>query len=375
MLKGFSWDLGHSQAFNLHVIQMASLLGSCGISFVIVLFNRCLYKFVIKKKERILYAIVILWSLSLVFGYGFLSLHFESRKEGKAALNILAIQPRIDSKEKADLNKVERFIDEQIAITEEGLVGATPDLIVWPETAVSSDFLQNKDWGDKIRRLIEQIKRPMLIGAALFEEERDFNSAVLLDAQGQMVDVYHKRYLVPFSEYLPKGVVPRILSKLFGIQNYSFSPGWESGLVEFPGKKGVVFGTLICSEDTIGSLFHEYSQDGADFIVVLLNDDWFKQERALILHAQNAVMHAVENSISVIRVSNSGWSCYIDPHGRINNIENPQMNQRTAMVFSVSEGEAVTFYNLIGDTFCGLCLCFVIMNLIMGWRGRVGKND
>ena len=257
MLGGFSWNLGHSQVFNIYALQIADVFGSWGISFLIILFNYSLYKFIRKGKERIFYALVAFLSLFLVFGYGYCTVHFKSRKDGQDILRILAIQADIDSEEKADLNNVGRFIDDQIAMTEESLAGVSPDLIVWPETAISSDFLQNKDWGDRIRRLIEKTKAPMLIGAALFEGEKDFNSAVLLDSQGQLVNIYHKRQLVPFSEYLPEDIISRSLARIFRIQNYSFSPGREPGLFEFPGKKGVLFGTIICSEDTMGPLFRE----------------------------------------------------------------------------------------------------------------------
>ena len=220
-------------------------------------------------------------------------------------------------------------------------------------------------------------RTPFLIGAALLENGRDYNSAVLLDRKGSVLNIYRKKYLIPFSEYLPLKGYLNFLRDTFHFNIYDFRPGMGPGIftlstqgqtAPFPIKGGIV----ICSEEAYPHLFRSLKNHKAGFVMTLLNDGWFNQEAALILHAQNAIMRAVENSIPIVRVANTGWSCLIDQHGTVTSLlkDQPLLNTAAYGVFPVPLVYRETIYGRWGDIFAVLCVCFVIINHFANlWRG------
>jgi apolipoprotein N-acyltransferase len=79
----------------------------------------------------------------------------------------------------------------------------------------------------------------------------------------------------------------------------------------------VRFATPICFEDTFGYLNREFVRRGADVLVNMTNDAWSASEVCEIQHAVMAVFRAVENKRAVVRSTNGGITCIIDPNGKI----------------------------------------------------------
>jgi apolipoprotein N-acyltransferase len=126
-----------------------------------------------------------------------------------------------------------------------------------------------------------------------------------------------------------------------------------------PGVRGA-FGVAVCSEDTVSSIFRAYAAAGAGWAVVLLNDGWFHESRALVLHAQNAVLRAVEDRRPVVRVANTGWTCLIDASGRVTGpVVAPR--SRGGAVVAVTPSAIRAPYTFIGDSFCIFLFGFVII--------------
>ena len=371
-LAGFSWDLAVSQGFQPLAIQIAALTGSGGLSFVLAAVNFCLYRYFKGRKRDIYYPAIALAFVFLVFGYGWWVMRFEARGQaGFGAIRVLAVQPDVDLKDKQDEEALDKIVERLTTLTEKGLQGSPVDLVAWPETAVPLDFRKEPDLLIRLKDLAEKINGNFLFGAALREGDKDFNSAVLMDARGRIKHVYHKRRLVPFSEYCPRGRLWWDLRKRAIVRTYDFSPGDKPGVMPLEiaaGNTGDSFqkyflGVLICSEDTIGALFREYQAREVGIVVVLLNDGWFRHPQALIMHAQNAVLHAVENRRPVLRVANTGWTVAIDAFGRVMAGGRVPFNRAEVARFAVRPGKAKTAAYFIGDSFCLLCLGFVIITL------------
>ncbi len=393
IMNGFSWNLGHSQSFNLPFIQISQILGSWGVSFVLILVNTCFYGMIKKSQDRRLCFWVLLLTILLNLVIYMRSILPAGQTDD---LKIATIQPSINPHEKLNRARIFELIDEHINLTEELLKFHQPHLIVWPETSIPSDFLRDERMKSKIVQLVKKSQAHLLIGAALREDEKDYNSAVLLNPEGEVLGVYHKQYLVPLSEYLPQGRFWEFLKDLMKIHNYEFTPGNQSGLFSISYQAESVkkvkdvssqedrygvnlrttkFGVGICSEDTIGLLMRQLSER-ANFIIILLNDGWFSDNVALIMHAQNAIMHAVENRIPVIRAANTGWACYISPIGVIDGFGMEQwlgsfikkginfqsFNRRAYRVYQFEPIKTHrSIYSIIGDVFCWLCIFVVII--------------
>ena len=113
---------------------------------------------------------------------------------------------------------------------------------------------------------------------------KEYNSALLINAQGQVGGLYHKQALVPFAENTPLAA--------WGID-------WGAGIILAPGNKSgifslsqgtLLFGVVICSESAHPSMVRQLRQAGIKFLVEISNDGWFTDKASCMLHAQAAVM-------------------------------------------------------------------------------------
>ena len=97
---------------------------------------------------------------------------------------------------------------------------------------------------------------------------------------------------------------------------------------------------------------------GAAFMVNITNEGWFG-ETALHQKVAASVFRAVENRVFVVRATNTGISCFIDPYGRITG--RVQKDGKDTLVEGyltrpVYLSEERTFYTEHGDLFAYLCL-------------------
>src|SRR5213075_838851 len=82
----------------------------------------------------------------------------------------------------------------------------------------------------------------------------------------------------------------------------------------------VKISVLICSEDVFPHLVRDYVEPDTDFLLNLTNNGWFGESAAQWQHAANAVFRAVENRIPLVRCANNGLTCWVDEHGRMNDV-------------------------------------------------------
>lgn len=128
-----------------------------------------------------------------------------------------------------------------------------------------------------------------------------YNSLVLFQ-NGEPVQYYHKRKLVPFAEYAPFGLGMSLVEPLHaGAREQYFSVG------------GVKATGLMCSEvgDTTIPL------RDARIILASSNDSVFASPAAAGVEHQMARMRALEAGAYLLRASKGGLSSIIDPNGNI----------------------------------------------------------
>jgi apolipoprotein N-acyltransferase len=189
-----------------------------------------------------------------------------------------------------------------------------------------------------------------------------FNSAFLVTPTGRLADVYHKRKLVIFGEYIPLVHWLPFIKYLTPITG-SFTPGDQPVTFEL-GDRHVNAAPLICFEDTFPGTARQSAKDDVDFLVNLTNDGWFGDSAAQWQHMATAVFRAVENNLPLLRCANNGVTCWIDADGRVRDI----FKDRTGSVYGVGTmtvdvpvtqagaGRVPTFYHRHGDWFGWGCV-------------------
>ena len=310
--------------------------------------------------------------LVAVFLYGFVSVHYINQTKDQKPFSVCTIQPNARSEEKQVIDGFRKLIDRQYLLTKECLSQNACDLIIWPETAVPFDFTNDPDVYDQLVKLAKEGEVDFLFGTVLLGNNKQYNSAALINKKGNVSGVYNKRFLVPFSEYVPDNDLLKSLMGYDQIGQNTFSSGKAKGVLSFVSASGVrhKLGITICSEEMLGFLFRSFKNFNISFGAVLLNDGWFKDPAALVLHAHSSVMHAVSFGIPIVRVANTGLTLSVDHKGKILNRDKFSIQTKGYFSHKIYPYTKNTVYGKTGDTFAILCLCFVVICFIMCRKRR-----
>lgn len=374
LLTGFSWAaLGLTQYERLVVIQIADWGGVYAVSFVLVLVNLALKQigmsifFFPKKKDWRIVAVAA-GVVTLVIGYGMTRM---ARPSSGPQWKTAVIQGNIDLetrwRETAWLSIIETYLD----LTRQA-AAEQPDVIIWPETAFPAYLWEDEIFLSGLRDLIDETGVPVLFGAVVHEEERYFNAAILLSSLGQPAGHYFKNHLVPYGEYIPFRKYFPFLSYIIPIDD--FSAGEEVTVLRLPESSTPGFSVLICFEDTVSQLVRQFVLGGAEVLVNITNDAWFRDSQEPFMHLQSAVFRAVEYRRSVIRAANTGISAFIDPQGRIlDAIQDPGGKLTWISGYQTREvplSQELTLYARFGDVFAWFCGVLTVLVLLFSLWGR-----
>jgi apolipoprotein N-acyltransferase len=165
--------------------------------------------------------------------------------------------------------------------------------------------------------------------------------------------IYHKIHLVPFGEYVPLRKIVPFFKWLTPITD-SFECGREFTLFQL---NELRFGVVICFEDTVPEVYRYFIRSGADFMVNLTNDAWFKDSPAAEMHLANAVFRCAETRRPLVRCTNNGVTCVVDEFGfvRSNMRLTPFADGSLVCTLLVPHNPGMTFYAEHGDWIVGVC--------------------
>ena len=228
---------------------------------------------------------------------------------------IRLIQPNAPQDQKWHPDFAWGFFDRQIAFTSANSdAGPRPDLIIWPETAIP--VLLDDAAATLEAIAIAAAGSPVFLGIQRKQSGRYYNSSILLDGQGQIVERYDKHHLVPFGEYIPFGDLAARFG-LFGLaaqggSGFFAGPGPRTLNIEGIGKAlPLICYEVVFPQDVGGA------KERPDYLLQITNDAWFGTNSGPYQHLAQARMRAIEQGLPMIRVANTGVSAMIDPWGRI----------------------------------------------------------
>ncbi len=273
-------------------------------------------------------------------------LPFKAADAPLSDVTIRLIQPNAAQKDKWDPVKIPEFFDRQLALTSEmpRADGPEPDLILWAETAIPWPL-------DIADGALSQISfaangKPVVLGVQRRSDLQFYNSAVLLGAEGEVLQTYDKHHLVPFGEYIPFGDA---LAKI-GITSFAsqlgngYSSGAGAALMDL-GALGMAL-PLICYE-AVFSRDVNAAPARPGFLMQLTNDAWFGKGQGPLQHLAQARMRAIEQGLPMARVANTGVSAMIDPRGQITS--SLPLNTAGFLDARLPEALAPTLYTRFGE--------------------------
>ena len=386
-LGGFPWNLlGTSQFQMTPLIQIASVTGVYGISFLVVWASLSLYsaaRMVFSKPiSRFAWQPEIFLPLFVVAGlFAFGEIKLLARIPTTSTLRITLIQPSVPQNLIWDESQNANRFQQLLELSENALTSKT-DLLIWPEAAVPESPELNFSNYVAITNLTHNHRVWLIFNADDFVKKTNpagddkydvFNSAFLFDPDGNCAGIYHKRKLVIFGEYIP-------LVRWLPFVKW-FTPitgGYEAG--NFPAQfemasMKINAAPLICFEDMFPQTARDSVQSNTDFLVNLTNDGWFGKGAEQWQQAAAAIFRAVENGVPLVRCCNNGVTCWIEANGRVREIfkdDSGGIYGAGAMTFDLplpDEKPAPTFYNRHGDWFGWSCVA--VMGIVFFFGKRI----
>jgi apolipoprotein N-acyltransferase len=318
----------YTQANNTWLIQFADLTGMWGVGFWVFGMNSLIVFCLDKKSTK--YAIYsILWVfLPLIYSFWVMKITPQSviGSENRTS-KVSIIQTNLDSYSKDSLLAQKTF-DQIISLSDSAVRTAQPDLIVLPEAAIPVPLFQDTALFNFTKKAISNWQTSVAIGYVEYPDSSKKyifrNNALVFTPQLAMfwdslklkandVKVYQKQYGLPFVELMPyfeQSLTPRGSAMQRGNEPYTFD------YANFKGDKFRVALT-ICWEQMYPHKMAELINDDAEFIALMNNDSWFGTTPGAKQLQSFTRIRAIENRRSIVRCSNGGISCFIDPFGNI----------------------------------------------------------
>ena len=405
-VTGFSVALlGHSQVSWIEMIQISDLGGAYVVGTVMILVAACFvdgYSAWLERKRSPVWSLLLALSVGAgcwTYGSWRIAQNPRTGKESSEPVRIGLVQGTIDTEFGPDAVAPMKIFSDYVRISQE-LLSRNEDIdgIVWPESMFASALIREtppvsapeefglsdedfwariatnkRNFTDSARIVASLWRIPIVVCTTAIHlqgsDYQRFNSALLLDEQGQIQGRYDKMHPVMFGEYIPFGDwIPWL---------YSLTPlsgGLTSGkapqVFEIAGLR---FAPCICFENTIPHLIRNnvsrLSTGGTppDALVTLTNDGWFWGSSLLDHHLACGVFRAVETRLPMLIAANTGISAWIDPAGRV--LEQGPRRQEAVIVAELPKREdfAQSVYLRIGDSFgfacVAICGCLAIIGL------------
>ena len=213
----------------------------------------------------------------------------------------------------------------------------------------------------------------ILVGAfTLNEDGETLNSVIPVFPDGTIGEnVYSKRHLVPFGEYVPmRNLISTLIPPLAELVML------DSDLAEGEGAQilylnGVDVGALICFDSIYEELTRESVLGGAQVITLSTNDSWFSDSAALYMHNAQAQLRAIESGRYVVRAANTGISTIIDSNGNILSELDPLVDGYITAEVTLSD--SLTLYTIIGNSFVYLLILAILLLLSVNFSREIRK--
>jgi len=362
LFSGFPWNpLGASQAFVPVLIQPAAATGVYGVSFLIAAANGAWARLLFPGRFRAVPAAAAAAAVGATVWWGRAVL---DRAPARAAalpnVTVGLVQAGIRQEIKWNPAFANPIFARHLELTR----AAAPrvDLAIWPESSVPWYLEETPEALSALRASLSGSDAVLIVGGDVHEVaesgERYYNAVYLIDREKGIEGRYDKLHLVPFGEFVPlRGLFP-FLAGLVPWE-HDFTPGKTAAILKSPSLPGVEIGPLVCFEDIVPPLSRDLSRRGANLLVNLTNDAWFGETVQPFQHAAAALFRTVENRVSLVRATNSGYSCLIDPWGRIvGEVRDPSGRVLFASAWTAEEVPLLaggTFYTRHGDVFVLVC--------------------
>ena len=359
IFTGFSWNnFSHSLAINENLMQIFSITGQYLATFFLIVISQFLLFF---WKDRAYFkALIFISLLPVIFLYG--SIRIKDNEFIDTSL-IGVVQPNVLQKDKIDNPDEYEILKNLIHLSNK----EDANFLIWPESSIPILLQYNPEI---IELIVDNLPKEseILIGNITFQADKFRNSALLIDQDKKIRDIYHKVHLVPFGEYMP---FHDILSKLPFMKIITGDIGFDSGkeinsIYTKVGNARIV----ICYEIIFPEEINP-NNEKLDLIINITNDAWFGNSSGPFQHFNSSRFRAIEQGIPVFRSANTGISAIIDPYGRI--IDKIGLGKKGSIFSPLPKKTLETYYSKVGDfLFFGVLILTLLIMIFLKKKKKYG---
>jgi len=332
-------NLGYTQINFLPLVQVASVTGIWGLSFLVFLFASTvavLATGIGKQSERRALALSVGALYCLVFVFG--EWRLLTRPVGQAVrITLIAKDVPLSAYLGAEEQAIKLFAEYANEVTR--LSPAGTQVVVLPEKIgrIGEDTLPQVD--ALFSAAASATHSAIDLGLVRRTSSGSYNSARFYSPEGKVVANYDKHHLVP-------GIEPE-------------KPGTERVTLD---QRSGRWGLQICKDMDFPQLSRAYAGEGANLLLVpawdFSLDGW--------LHSRMAVLRAVENGFGLARCARNGLLTLADNRGRVLAEKPSSLENFVSLSGQLSLTTEKTFYTRTGDWFAWLCVG--LFALLLGYR-------
>lgn len=360
-------DLAFTQHDQLPILQLVSLVGQGGLTFLLALANvapaTAQGAYALRRshggRPRRRYrrtcvgvAVVAYGGLLVAYAWGMGVLRAERRELG-TPLRVALVQGSVSVHTPVTTEDVARCLTTYVSLNRE-----TPpdtDLTVWPESALPV-YMPTWPGSEAVGRLAaREAHGQLLMGTLEALDGRLYNAVRLYDKAGRVVARYHKMDLVVYGEYVPlRNTLPFL--KHYPIRATDLTAGGERKVFTVA---GVRVAPLVCFEGMFSRPTQEVCRRGAQVVAILTSDTWAQDTEEVAQHSATAALRAVESRRYICRAASTGQSAIINPYGET--IAQVPINMAATAAGAAYARDGLTPYHRLGD----LPVVLVLLGLVV----------
>jgi apolipoprotein N-acyltransferase len=316
---GFPWNLyGHAWSSVLPILQILSVSDVYWLTALTVAWFALpgyLWIGTASRRYKSVLSCALIAALVGIAAFGWTRLMTPPPPPANA--NIHLVQANIPQSEKWDREKMWDHLVAHLNLSRPDLDARTdtPTYIVWAETALSEWLFKQPRTTAVIDEVLAQYSGPVYLVTGFLREyphiKRHYNSMIMIEPDKTVSNVYDKKHLVPFGEYIP-------FQEWIPLEPVAKFRGFSGGIgpLSMLSPDGLSYSPMICYEIIFSGRVVD-PLDRPDFIINVTNDSWYGKTAGPHQHMAQAVFRAVEEGLPVVRVAETGISGVIDPYGRI----------------------------------------------------------
>lgn len=297
LLNGVPWLIPGTIFLDTPLHSIYSLVGVTGGSFIVYLIATSIATFW-EHRYKIFFGSLILF-IPII----------DKNVKTEFDLNVSIIQPSSDPFQKYNLG-YKSYIENNILNLIKD-TSAESQMIVLPEAELPYS-LNSNDFSQFINKINKKDKE-IIMGVWNIDDKTLLNSLINVNTN----EIYNKRHLVPFGEYIPFISSLRSLIDFFDMPMSNVAHGSSiQENIQISSLDGISFSPLICFDVAFGNTVRK-SNISSNFIINVSNDTWFGKSMGPYQHLAITRIRAIENNKWIIRATNDGISAIITNNGTI----------------------------------------------------------